>query len=76
LQYLHAQRTSKPGKQPTDSRPEGLAAADEREKTGLSWPQIANRVCRCGNLVHSRKCAERLRGQKTELENFLARLSA
>lgn len=77
LQYMDAQRTGRPGRQPTTSRAEGLKAADERKKSPkLPWSEIANHVCGCGKSRHDRKCAERMRSQTNELDVFMARLNA
>ncbi|HKO57425.1 MAG TPA: hypothetical protein VJ276_16235 [Thermoanaerobaculia bacterium] len=60
---------------PISKRVTALNALNERRLKRLSWTRLANKFCSCDEEEHSARCADRLRHQVRELEQFLAWLS-
>ena len=61
------------GRGAPNKRPETLKLLDARISQGLSYKQLACKMCDCGLPDHTEHCEERIRKRIKKLEEFLAK---
>jgi hypothetical protein len=63
----------RPPGRPTSARVRAVAALEMKTIQGLSWQQLAIRLCPCGLDHHGHECAQRIRQAVMDLQDRLAR---
>jgi hypothetical protein len=68
---LRQMRQSITGRGAPNKRPETLRILDAKVSRGLSYPQLASKLCDCGLPRHTEHCAERMRKRISQLGKLL-----
>jgi hypothetical protein len=64
--------TARRGRPVSKNRRIAIDALEKRlSRPGLSWPQVTNMLCQCGNPTHSENCKQNIRTHVRELQALL-----
>jgi hypothetical protein len=72
-QMLRQMRQLITGRGAPNKRPETLRMLDAKTSQGLSYKELASKMCDCGLRQHTEYCEERIRKRIKDLEKFLTR---